>query len=48
MDVWGDKRRVSEANSVACIQREEENGDKLGLKEEAPRPAAGRWSEFLA
>ena len=48
MDVWGDKRRVSEANSVARIQREEENGDKLGLKEEAPRPPAGRWSEFLA
>ena len=48
MDVWGDKRRVSEANSVARIQREEENGDTLGLKEEAPRPAAGRWSEFLA
>ena len=48
MDVPGDKKRVSEANSVACIQREEENGDKLGLKEEALRPAVGKWSEFLA
>jgi len=48
VDVPGDKKRVSEANSVACIQREEENGDKLGLKEEALRPAVGKWSEFLA
>lgn len=42
MDVWGDKRRVSEANNVAHLQREEKNKDKLGLKEEALGPAAGR------